>query len=308
MHAVVGTGPLGQAILRELSRRGIPATAVSRSNRARLPPGVEGVAADVTNAKEARRALAKAEVVYHAANGPYGRWPETLPPIMDGLLAAISGSQTRFVYGDNLYAYGRVDGPISETTPERASSKNETLRKRLAEQVLDAHRSGTIKAVIGRASDYIGTGVTQSVFGERVVARAVAGRPAEVIGDPDQPHTYTDIDDAARGLVTLALHPEAAGRVWLLPSAPTITTRQMIGLLGEAVGHPVKLSVAPVPVLRVIALFNPTVRSVLQVVHQSQGPWVVDHSAFDAAFGLQTTPHAQALREMVDWYRTSLRR
>ncbi|HEX2645769.1 MAG TPA: transposase, partial [Candidatus Dormibacteraeota bacterium] len=147
-------------MLRELSRREIPAVAVNRRT------------ADVTNVADARRALAGADVVYHAANAAYATWPRTLPPIMDGLVGALSGTSTRLVYGDNLYAYGRVTGPITESTPERASSPNELVRKRLAEQVLQAH------GVIGRSSDFIGAGVTQSIFGERAIGPALAGKPA----------------------------------------------------------------------------------------------------------------------------------
>jgi nucleoside-diphosphate-sugar epimerase len=303
-HAVVGTGPLGQAILRELRSRDIPAVAISRHDTVPLPVRVTGIAADVTDPIAARAALTGASVVYHAANGPYARWGETLPPIMDGLLEALTGTGTRLVYGDNLYAYGRVSGPITEATPEQASSHNERLRKRLGEQVLAAHHSGRLDAVIGRASDFVGVGVTQSVFGERVVGRAIAGRAASVIGDPDQPHTFTDVDDAARGLVALALHPEADGRVWLLPSAPATTMREMVAILSSELGHPVPLSVAPLALLRAVALFNPTLRKVLEVIHQSQSPWVVDHSAYTAAFGSDPTPHTLAIHEMVDWYRT----
>jgi hypothetical protein len=80
--------------------------------------------------------------------------------------------------------------------------------------------------------------------------------------------------------------------------------REMVAILSSELGHPVPLSIAPLPLLRAVALFNPTLRRVLEVIHQSQSPWVVDHSAYTAAFGSDPTTHIVAIRATVDWYRT----
>jgi hypothetical protein len=47
--------------------------------------------------------------------------------------------------------------------------------------------------------------------GDRVFARAVEGKPAQLLGDPDVPHSVTYIEDFARALVTLAEREEALG-------------------------------------------------------------------------------------------------
>jgi nucleoside-diphosphate-sugar epimerase len=48
-----------------------------------------------------------------------------------------------------------------------------------------------------------------------------------VLGDPDQPHTYTYVPDIGAGLAVLGEHP-AAGRVWHLPDDPaTRSTREL---------------------------------------------------------------------------------
>ena len=78
---------------------------------------VEVVEADLTDPTVARRAMAGAAVVYHAASAPYDRWPELLPPIMRGVLDGAAATRARIVYADNLYAYGPVDGPLTEDLP-----------------------------------------------------------------------------------------------------------------------------------------------------------------------------------------------
>ena len=113
LHVVVGTGPVGRAVIGELAGRGLRVRAVSRHTAVGLPEGVETVEADITDRAEAARAAAGAAVVYHAASAPYHRWPELLPPLMRGVVAGARAAGARIVYADNLYAYGPVDGPLT---------------------------------------------------------------------------------------------------------------------------------------------------------------------------------------------------
>ena len=75
-----------------------------------------------------------AAVVYHAASAPYHRWPELLPPLMRGVLDGAAAAGARVVYADNLYAYGPVDGPLTEDLPSRATGPNGRVRATLADR------------------------------------------------------------------------------------------------------------------------------------------------------------------------------
>jgi hypothetical protein len=94
--------------------------------------------------------------------------------------------------------------------------------------------------------------------GDRVFARAIEGKPAQVLGDPDVPHTVTYIEDFARALVTLGEREEALGQVWHVPNAETLTTRRFVTMVFEAAGHPARLRAAPRWGVALGALFNPT--------------------------------------------------
>src|SRR5215471_5323394 len=74
--------------------------------------------------------------------------------------------------------------------------------------LLDANRSGRLQATIGRSSDFFGPFVRVSTVGERVFGAVVRHRPAQVLGDPDQPHTYTFVGDFARALIVLEVRPK----------------------------------------------------------------------------------------------------
>jgi len=198
LHVVVGTGPVGRALIGELVARGLRVRAVARHGVPGLPAGVETQLADVTDPAAAGQATAGAAVVYHAASAPYHRWPELLPPLMRGVIAGARAAGARLVYADNLYAYGPVDGPLTEDLPAYARGPNGRVRASLAGQLMDADARGSVRATIGRASDFYGPWGRQSTAGERLVVPAMRGKATQVLGNPDLPHTYTYLGDFAR--------------------------------------------------------------------------------------------------------------
>jgi nucleoside-diphosphate-sugar epimerase len=302
LHAVVGLGPIGRALIDELIGRGLRARAVARHQPPDLPAGVEYVQADITNEDEAVGAVAGSAVVYHCASAPYHRWPELLPLLMRGVIAGASATGARVVYADNLYAYGPVDGPLTENLPARAPGPNGRVRATLADHLMAGHAAGILRAAIGRGADYYGLRGRQSHAGERLFVPALSGKPAQVIGNPDMPHTYTYLGDFARGMVTLGTHDAALGQVWHLPSAETLTTRAFIGLVYEVAGHSPRLSVMPSALLALIALVNPTLRAVREQAYQVQRPFIVDHDKFAGAFGTSVTPHRRAISATLEWF------
>lgn len=303
LHVVAGLGPVGRAVVNELVGRGLAVRAIARHSVAGLPSAVDVVEADITDPDAARRTMTGAAVVFHTASAPYDRWPRLLPPLMRGVLAGAAATGARIVYADNLYAYGPVDGPLTEGLPSRASGPNGRVRATLADQLLEAHAAGSVRATIGRASDYYGPWGRLSTAGERLFVPALAGKSTQVLGDPDLPHTFTYLGDFARGLVTLGTHDEALGEVWHVPSAETLTTRELASLVFEAAGQQARLGVMPSALVTVLALLSPTLRAVREQQYQREAPWVVDHSKFAKAFSAHVTPHREAITTTLDWFR-----
>jgi nucleoside-diphosphate-sugar epimerase len=187
--------------------------------------------------------------------------------------------------------------------PYRATGPNGRVRAQLAEALLAAHERGTVRASIGRASDFFGPHVRVSAMGDRVFPAALAGRPAQVLPDPDMAHTYTFIDDVAAALVILGEREEALGQVWHVPSAETLTTRRFVEVVFEQLGTAPRIRVAPKLGITVLALVNPTMRAVNERLYQTERPFVVDHDKYERAFGATPTPHPQAIQHTLEWYR-----
>ncbi len=305
LHVVFGAGPLGLAVMRELRSRGKRVRLVNRSGKVAAAKDalVEVIKGDAADTSSARQICNGGAVVYNCMNPPYTEWPQKFPLMLNGIIEGAAAAGARLVSAENLYMYGPVHGALTEELPYAATGPKGRTRAQMATTLLDAHRSGKVRATIGRASDFYGPFVLESAVGERVFGSALAGKAADVMGNPDAPHTYTFIEDFARGLVTLSERDEALGKAWHIPSAKTLTTRQFVELVYREAGTTPKLRVASRFLIAAMGLFNPTVRELNEMFYEFDAPFVVDHSRYERAFGSQTTPHEEAIRKTLAWYR-----
>src|SRR5215213_4978522 len=236
---------------------------------------------------------------------PYDKWPELFPRLQAGVLEGAAKAGAKLIAMENLYLYGPPGGrPLTEDLPYAASTRKGRVRARMSEELMEVHTSGRVRVAVGRASDFFGPRGLTSTAGEQVFGRAVKGKSAQVIGVPDQPHTYTYIPDIGKGLVILGDHEEALGRAWHLPSPETLTTRQFVEMIFEEVGKPARVQAAPKILLRAMGLFNPGMRQLIEMLYEFEEPFVVDDSKFEQAFGEHATPLKEAIGETVRWYRS----
>jgi nucleoside-diphosphate-sugar epimerase len=305
LHVIFGTGPVGLAVMDELGQRGRRRVRmVNRSGRASVPDGVEVVGGDATDEAFTREASEGASIVYFALNPPYTQWPELFPPLQAGVIEGVASAGAKLIAVENLYMYGPTDGrPLTEDLPYAPNTRKGTVRAMMSKELMEAHTSGKVRVAIGRASDFFGPRVLTSAAGEQVFGRAVEGKSAQVAGDPDQPHTYTYAPDIGKGLVILGEREEALGQAWHLPNPEALTTRKFVEMSFEEVGKPARIQAAPKILLRAIGLFNPGIREMVEMLYEFEEPFVVDHSKFERVFGDYATPHGEATRETVRWYR-----
>jgi nucleoside-diphosphate-sugar epimerase len=303
LHVIFGTGQLGTTIARELLSRGKRVRAVNRRGRAEVPSGVEVAKGDAANPDSARQASRGAAVVYNTAQPPYTEWPEKFPPILDGVIESAAAAGAKLVWADNLYMYGSHRGPLTEDLPYRATGRKGRTRARMATTLMKAHQSGKVRATIGRASNFYGPGVLDSIVGQGVFGPALRGEAAQVLGDPDALHTYTFVEDFAKALVTLGEREAALGEVWHVPSAKTLTIRRFVEMVYEEAGTTPKLRVAPKLGIAFLALFNARMRETKEILYQFEEPLVVDHGKYERAFGSDPTPHHEAIRRTLEWFR-----
>ncbi|WP_205325108.1 NAD-dependent epimerase/dehydratase family protein [Glycomyces sp. YM15] len=301
LHVVLGaTGGIGRAVVAELTARGHEVRAVSRNAE-----GPQGFRADITTAEGAAAACAGAAVVYQCAQPPYAEWAKEFVGFADTVLTGVEKSGARLVMADNLYMYGPVEGPLHEGLPYAAAFPKGRARARVAEMILNAHKEGRVRASLGRASDYFGPGGVNTVLGPSIFAAAAAGKTARWLGEPDEPHTVSYLPDVAAGLVTLGEHPKADGYAWHLPVGPPVTGAEFLALVWEAAGGKPKSAALGRGMQRLIGVFNPTVKELSETWYQRDRAWIVDDTAFRAAFPehVQVSAHEEAIARTLAWFK-----
>ena len=304
LHVVLGgNGVVGRETLRALREHDVAAVSVGRRPSTPATAGnnesksadarTDHVIADLLDPTAVRRALHGADVAYLVAGLPYssGVWADQWPRIVDNTVEAALTEGTHLVYLDNVYAYGRVSGPMTEATPINPSGRKGAVRAAALEQLRTAADRG-LAVTIGRSADFTGPGATTSVFNGFVVDRIAAGKRPTWLLDADQPHSLTATTDIGDALVVLGTDDRATGRTWHLPTAPALTGRQYVELAGVPAARTAVMSSAT---LRFGALFNTSARETLELRYQYTDPYVFDSSAFEQTFGVHPTPTADVV-------------
>jgi nucleoside-diphosphate-sugar epimerase len=297
-HVVLGSGPVGRAVVAALVARGIEPVVVTR--RGTEMPGAVSRTADVSRPDGADAAVAGAEVVFQCAQPPYHRWPAEFPALQRSIVGAVERSAALLVAAENLYGYGPTDGPLTEDLPLVATTRKGAVRAAMYRELEAAHRAGRIRMVAGRASDFFGPGVDASAVGGRFFGPLVRGKPVMVAGDPDALHTYTYVPDFGEALVRLSEDEGAWGRAWHVPNARAVPTREFAAMASKLAGFGgVRLRSAKPWMLRLAGLFQPAAGEVVEMLYEFEHDFVVDHSAYAWRFGDHATPLRDALAATV---------
>ena len=131
-HVILGgNGVVGRETIAALRAGGRSVTAVSRTSPSDAE--VPHIAADLRDAASAARALQGADVAYLTVGLPYSTrvWRRDWPLIMRNAIDGCLANGTHLVYFDNVYVYGRIDAPMTESTPIRPSSRKGRVRAEL---------------------------------------------------------------------------------------------------------------------------------------------------------------------------------
>lgn len=269
--------------------------------------GAETVAADATEYDQVLKAVEGSSVVYLLVGLKYDLrvWRAAWPRLMTNVIRACKETGAALVFLDNVYMYGPVEGPMTEETPFRPTSKKGRIRAAVAEQLLRAMQDGTVKALLARSADFYGPTAGRSGMANILVFDKLRqGKKAQWTGRADAPHSFTYTPDAAKALYMLAQREDAFGQTWHLPTAaPPLTGRQFIEAAAKAMDRPAGFSTLSTPMLRLVGLFNRTVGELAEMNYQFTQPYLFDSAKFNRSFNFQPTPYTQGIWETAAAYK-----
>lgn len=298
-HTILGAGGvIARELTNALQAQGAHVRLASRRVQS-APAGTEHMLADLLDAGAVDRAVAGSDVVHLVAGLRYDTavWQSEWPRVMAHAIEACLRHGARLAFFDNVYAYGQVDGPMTEDTPFNPCSRKGEVRAAIAATLLDAMRHRGLTALIARSADFYGPGATNSLIESVVVARLRAGKTPQWVGRPDAVHTFTYTPDAGAALARLTLEPTAWGQTWHLPtSAEAMTGDRLVRLANELAGRPQRVQVAPRWLLRAMGWFVPILRENDEMMYQFEHDYRFDSRKIERAFGLRATGYREGMQ------------
>lgn len=300
MQTILGAGGV---IARELAKN-LPKWTdrirlVSR-DPSKVNPDDEIMAADFLDKDQTERAVAGSDVVYLAVGLRYNVrvWRRDWPVLMRNVIEACVRHGARLVFFDNVYAYGQVNGWMTETTPIHPSSRKGEVRARLHTMIMDEVRQGRLRALIARAADFYGPQTPLSFVNFLVFENLRRGRRPMWMANDRVRHSFTYTPDAGLATAMLGNTESAFGQVWHLPTdGNALTGREFIQSAATEFGAASRYRVLSKGMLRLIGLFNGNVRENVEMLYQNSAPYLFDSRKFEAAFDFKPTPYQVGIRE-----------
>lgn len=305
-YTIIGAGgAIGTPLAQELLKDGKKVRLLSRSGK--TMEGAESQSVDVFQLSELTEAIRGSKVAFLLVGLDYNTkfWQQKWPLVMQNTISACAATGVPLVFFDNVYMYGPVEGRMTEETPFRPSSKKGVVRAQIATMLLDAVKRGEIQALIARSADFYGPWADEkSMFYQTVFKNLSAGKKAQWLGDPAAAHTMSYTLDCAKGLMLLADDPNAFGQTWHLPSKnpPSIPT-DLIKFAASEMGLPYKgVQAAPKWLVRIIGLFVPIMKEMVEMVYQNERVYWFDSSKFEAKYNYKPISYEEGIKETIAFY------
>jgi len=296
-------GAIGRSVAAALRGQGQPYRVVGRSERSlRDAFGADPLAEIVTwnpdSPASVRAAAEGVETLIYMVGVNYWQFelhPELMRKTLEGAVAA---GVKRIVLIGTVYPYGRPQAnPVREDHPREPHTYKGRMRLAQEDLLMQAHAAGRIQATVLRLPDFYGPGVETS-FLHRAALTAVNGGTADLIGPIDRPHEFVFVPDVGPVVARLAQTPAAYGKIWHLAGAGVTSQRALVAEMERQTGKRLKLRVAGKTILRLVGLFNPLMRELVEMHYLQTDPVILDDTALQRLIGpIHKTPYAEGIRQ-----------
>ena len=296
-------GAIGQSIAAALRDAGRPYRVVGRS-RAPLTesfghdPLAEIVTWSPDDPGSVRAAAHGIGTVVYLVGVNYWQF-ELHPQLMAKTLAgAVAEGVERFLLIGTVYPYGRArTDRVREDHPREPHTFKGKMRKAQEDLLLEADAARRIKGAVLRLPDFYGPNVDKSFLHGAFVA-ATTGGAANLIGPLGKPHEFVFVPDVGPVVARLIATPAAWGHVWHLAGAGVTSQQAMVDEIARQAGRPVKVRAAGKWLLRVLGLFNPLMREMVEMHYLLTEPVIMDDSALQQLIGpIAKTPYPEGIRQ-----------
>ncbi len=304
MQTILGSGGvIGIELAKSLSKYTDNIRLVSR-NPVKVNASDKLFKADLLNFSDVDLAVAGSEIVYVTVGFPYSlkTWKHNWPILVSNVIKACKKHGSKLVFFDNIYMYdsGSLDGMTEETTINPPSKKGK-VRAQMVEMIMKEVETGELTALIARSADFYGPSIANTSMLTEIVFKPIyQGKKADWMGSVNFKHSFTYTPDAGRATALLGNTPDAYNQVWHLPTATNPPTgKEWIEMIAKEMGKPTKYRVAPKFMVRLIGIFVPIMREMVEMIYQYDRDYVFDSSKFESRFNIAPISYAEGVKQIV---------
>ncbi len=304
MQTILGSGgAIGTELAKALTKYTTNIRLVSR-NPEKVNATDELVSADLLNPDAVQKAVEGSSIVYVTVGFPYSFkvWQESWPKFMENVIAACQANDSKLVFFDNIYMYDKnhLNG-MTEDTPINPPSKKGKIRAEIAQMIWNQVKAGKLTALIARSADFYGPSIKQtSMLTEMVFKKLASNQKANWLVSVDHRHSFTYTPDAAKATALLGNTEDTYNQVWHLPTASNpYTGREWIETIAKEMGVALKYQTAPRFLVRILGLFVPIMKEMVEMLYQYDRTYVFASSKFEKRFHLAPTPYLEGIRNII---------
>ncbi|WP_049173331.1 NAD-dependent epimerase/dehydratase family protein [Lacticaseibacillus rhamnosus] len=269
MQTILGSnGPIGQELAKELARNYTRDIRLVSRHPRKVNQTDQLVAADLMNFDATSRAVAGSDIVYFTAGLPNDAdiWERQFPVMTANIIKACEINHSNLVFFDNSYMYAKNNQVQTENSRFLPNGRKSQVRAKMAEMIIQEINSGNLTAVICRAPEFYGPNKTKSVTNTLIFNNLLAGKTVKIPLSDQTLRTLIWTPDASRAMALIGNTPDAYNQTWHLPTADSITYRQLIQLCQEITGQKIRKRVIPAWAFKLAGFFNKNARELQELL------------------------------------------
>jgi len=270
MQAILGaSGQIGRELALSLKRDFTSEIRLVSRQPSKVNDTDHLLGADLLDPAQALRAVEGAEIAYLTVGLPMDTrlWVAQWPILMRNVIDACAARDCKLVFFDNTYMYPQTAQPLTEETTFQPNGAKGRVRAAIVRDLLDAMAQGRVQAMVCRAPEFYGPGITQSITNATIIDSLRHGKKPKVFLRDDTLRSLIYTPDASRAMALLGNTPDAYGQTWHLPCDDArLTYRQFIALAAGMFGGDARYVVLKRWQLRLAGLLNRTVRDAAELL------------------------------------------
>jgi nucleoside-diphosphate-sugar epimerase len=278
-HVIIGcNGAVGERIMKQLHLEGKEVLGIARS----VVDTATTRACDIFDTEKLSILLQGATHVYGVFGLEYTTkiWQRDWPKVISGVVETVKTHNAKFIFLDNVYMYGLVNGSMTEESTKTPISNKGNVRKQVSEYLEQAMATQPI--LIARAADFYGKNVKTSMFNAMVIDNIKQNKTPMWLVNGDKAHSMANVDDVANAMILLASEDTNFGQTWHLPcSEPALTGKQYIQLAYDVQSmQSKKPMIMSGFMVRLIGLFMPVLKEQVEMLYQNSHAYHLDSTKF----------------------------